>query len=105
MRKKITNPILYGLLFGLFDASLMLPLEFENKVAAIAGAFLQRFAIGFLIPFVRISLSGVLGGILVSFLVSLPTAIITGSYLPIMTTGIIGGALIGWHAEKTRSKK
>jgi len=35
--------------FGLLDAILMLPMPFSNKSVAITGAFLDRFAIGFLI--------------------------------------------------------
>ena len=105
VNKKLNYAIIYGLIFGLLDTSLMLPLEFENKSIAILGAFLQRFAIGFLIPFTDLPLSNTLNGILTSLLISVPTAIITGSYIPIITTGIIGGAIIGWHSGKTKYGK
>ncbi|HXK52999.1 hypothetical protein H6804_00190 [Candidatus Nomurabacteria bacterium] len=103
--RKLNYAITYGVLFGLVDASLMLPLEFENKALAMTGAFLQRFAIGFLIPYINLPLSGTLKGIFSSFLISIPTAVITGSYIPIITTGVIGGAIIGWHSEKIKYGK
>lgn len=100
--RKLNYAIIYGLLFGLIDASLMLPLEFENKALAMTGAFLQRFAIGFIIPFVDLPLSGTLKGTVTSLLISVPTAVITGSYIPIITTGVIGGAIIGWNSERIK---
>lgn len=103
--RKLSYAIMYGVLFGLVDASLMLPLEFENKVLALVGAFLQRFAIGFLIPFIGLPLSDTLNGIFTSLLISVPTAVITGSYIPIITTGVFGGAIIGWHSGKTKYGK
>lgn len=92
--------IIYGVSFGLVDSLLMLPLEFENKSLAISSAFLQRFAIGFLIPFVSLPVPGFLKGIIVSLLISFPTAMITGSYAPILIMGIIGGATIGKISNK-----
>jgi hypothetical protein len=41
--------LICGLAFGVLDAVLMLPLSFPDKRLALAGAFLDRFAIGFLI--------------------------------------------------------
>ncbi len=102
---QLNYAIIYGFLFGLVDASLMFPLEFENKALAMTGAFLQRFAIGFLIPYLSFPLSGMLKGIFTSLLISVPTAVITGSYIPIITTGVIGGAVIGWHSGKMKHGK
>ena len=95
-KKKLSPGIIYGLFFGLADALLMLPLDFENKNIAILGAFLERFAIGLLIPHVTLPMPSFFKGIIVSLLISTPTAIITGSYIPIIATGIIGGGIIGW---------
>ena len=100
MGKDLKRATLYGVIFGLLDASLMIPLEFENKALAMLGAFLQRFAIGFLIPFVKLPTSGIVKGITVSLIISIPTAVITGSYIPILTTGTIGGGLIGYLSNK-----
>jgi hypothetical protein len=37
-------------------------------------------------------------GALVGLLVSLPDAIVTKAYVPILAIGVAGGALIGWIA-------
>ena len=55
------NPVLFGVIagisFGAIDVALMLPLDFPDKTTALLAAFLSRFAIGFLIPLVRMPLS------------------------------------------------
>jgi hypothetical protein len=41
-----------GLVYGAPSAASMIPLSFSDKTAALTGAFLNRFAIGFVIsPF------------------------------------------------------
>ncbi len=92
---RITLGILCGLAFGLLDAALMLPLSFPDKRAAITGAFLDRFAIGFLICVIDLPLSGWVKGLLVGLLISLPSAVITKAYAPILATGVVGGIIIG----------
>lgn len=98
------NPVIFGLIaglvFGLADVALMLPMEFADKRAALLGAFLSRFAIGFLIPLVKMPLPPVAIGALVGLLISLPDAVITKAYAPIVATGVIGGAIIGWAAGR-----
>lgn len=98
------NPVIFrliaGLVFGLADVALMLPMEFADKRAALLGAFLSRFAIGFLIPLVKMPLPPVAIGALVGLLISLPDAVITKAYAPIVATGVIGGAIIGWAAGR-----
>ena len=88
--------IALGLAFGVIDVLLMLPLSFPDKRAALLGAFCARFALGFFTAVTSLPLSPVLTGILVGILTSLPDAIITKAYLPIMITGVIFGALGGW---------
>lgn len=85
-----------GLAFGVADVLLMLPLSFPDKRAALLGAFCARFALGFFAAVTTLSLPPVLTGILVGILTSLPDAIITKAYLPIMITGVIFGAVGGW---------
>ncbi|MGB7585577.1 MAG: hypothetical protein WBM11_12080 [Terriglobales bacterium] len=87
--------IVCGISFGLLDAALMLPLSFPDKRAAILGAFLDRFAIGFLICVVDLPWPGWLSGMIVALLVSLPSAVITKAYAPILGMGAIGGIVIG----------
>src|SRR5678815_5246090 len=42
--------LLAGSAFGAISVGLMVPLQFPDKRAALLGAFLNRFAIGLLIP-------------------------------------------------------
>ena len=98
------NPILFGiaagLIFGAIDVALMLPMDFPDKKTALLGAFLSRFAIGFLIPLVKMPLPPLLIGGMVGILISLPDAVITKAYVPVIVTGVIGGAAIGWAAGR-----
>ncbi len=94
------NPIVFGLLaglvFGVVDVLLMIPLQFSDKKTAKAAAFLSRFAIGFLIPLCKLPLPPYATGAIVGLLISLPDAGITKAYAPIIATGIVGGLVIGW---------
>jgi hypothetical protein len=87
---------LLGLSIGIIDVLLMLPLPFPDKRAALLGAFCARFALGFFAATVRLPWSPVATGILVGVLTSLPDAIITKAYAPIMLTGVAFGAIAGW---------
>jgi hypothetical protein len=91
--------ILLGLAAGVVDVLLMLPLQFPDKPTALAGAFCSRFVIGFLAANVTLPLHPALAGALVGLLVSIPDAIITKAYVPIIVTGLIFGALAGWAAR------
>lgn len=84
-----------GLIYGALSAATMIPLQFPDKRAALAGAFLNRFSIGFVIGAARLPLPGWAGGLVFGVLLSLPDAIITKAYLPILLLGAIGGAIIG----------
>jgi hypothetical protein len=98
------NPMLFGLIaglvFGAVDVVLMIPMAFPDRKTAMIGAFLSRFAIGFLIPLVKMPLPPVAIGGLVGLLVSLPDAVITKAYAPILATGLLGGLAIGWAAGR-----
>ena len=43
-----------GVAFGALSVALMVPLSFPDKRAALIGAFVNRFAIGFLTPLVTL---------------------------------------------------
>jgi hypothetical protein len=92
--------ILIGLGFGALDVVLMLPMSFPDKRAALAAAFLDRFAIGFLAAQVRMPFPSWAAGAIVGLLVSLPSAVVTKAYTPIIMLGIIGGAICGLVAHK-----
>ena len=85
-----------GIAIGVVDVLLMLPLSFPDKRDALLGAFCARFALGFFAAVTQLPWSPVLSGIVVGILTSLPDAIITKAYAPIMVTGVIFGAIAGW---------
>ena len=92
----MTNPvrgIVAGLAFGVVAAGLMLPMDFPDKPAAITAAFLHRF--GLVIGCVRLRWPGWAIGLFFGLLLSLPDAIITNAYAPILILGAVGGLLIG----------
>ena len=89
-----------GFGFGSISVLLMIPMTFADKASAMAAAFASRFAIGFLIPLVSIPIPGVAKGVLVGLLISLPDALITKAYGPILVIGALGGGLIGWISGK-----
>jgi hypothetical protein len=92
--------VLGGLAFGTVDVLLMLPMQFPDKRTALAAAFASRFAIGFLIPLCKLPLPWFVSGALIGLLISIPDAIITKAYVPILVSGVLGGALLGWIAGR-----
>ena len=92
----MTLGVLLGLGIGVADVLIMLPLSFPDKRAALLGAFCARFALGFFAATVRLPMHPILTGVLVGVLTSLPDAIITKAYAPIMITGVVFGAIAGW---------
>jgi len=59
-------------------------------------AILTIFAIGFIVPLVSLSMPGFAKGALIGLLISLPDAVVTRAYVPILGIGVAGGAIIGW---------
>lgn len=88
---------LAGVLFGMISVLLMIPLKFDDKRAAMIGAFVNRFSIGFVIGAAPhlFSLPAWMSGFLLGLLLSLADAIITKSYIPLLVLGALGGLLIG----------
>jgi hypothetical protein len=84
-----------GLLFGAIDMGIMLPMSFPDKKAAIIAAFIARFGIGFVIGAARLSWPGWAVGLCFGLLLSIPDAIITKAYAPIIGMGALGGIIIG----------
>ena len=93
---KIMLGTVCGLIYGALSAASMLPLKFDDKTAALTGAFLNRFAIGFVIGAAQLPLPGWATGLIFGILLSLPDAIITKTYAPILVLGAIGGTIIGF---------
>lgn len=80
----------------------MLFMDLPNRNVAMAGAFTSRFAIGFLIPNTTLPFPGWVNGLLISLLMSIPDAIITGAFGPILGFGTIGGIVIGFIVNRKK---
>jgi hypothetical protein len=90
--------LMCGLVFGIID---IVPMIFTGfPMTAIVGAFLSRFAIGFLICNVKLPTPAWLKGLIVALMISLPDAVITEAYAPILGIAVVGGLIIGWVAGK-----
>jgi hypothetical protein len=92
---RILLGITCGLVFGAIDIGIMLPMSFPDKKAAITAAFIARFGIGFAIGAARLPWPGWAVGLCFGLLLSIPDAIITKAYAPIIGMGAIGGIIIG----------
>ena len=91
---------LCGLAFGALAVAVMLPMSFPDKTAALLGAFINRFGIGFVIGCARLPWPGWLVGLAFGLLLSLPSAIISYAYAPILGMGAAGGLVIGFVVHK-----
>lgn len=89
-----------GLVFGAIDLGIMLPMTFPNKRAAMTAAFIARFGIGFVIGAARLPWPGWSVGLFFGLLLSIPDAIITKSYAPIIGMGAVGGTIIGFIIDR-----
>jgi hypothetical protein len=87
--------LICGLIFGAVDVALMLPMSFPDKRTALLAAFASRFGIGFVVPLVQLPWPGWLVGLTIGLLLSLPDAIVTKAYAPILLSGAVGGLIIG----------
>ena len=97
---KLLSGTIVGLIFGVVDVLLMISLPINDKSTAMIGSFINRFAIGFLVANTNIPVSPWLKGLLIGLLLSLPDAIITKTYAPILGVGIVGGIIIGFVVGK-----
>lgn len=92
---RLTAGVVSGLIFGAVAVALMLPMQFADKRTALLAAFASRFAIGFTIGCVQLPWAGWLTGLVFGLLLSLPDAIVTKAYAPILGVGAVGGLVIG----------
>jgi hypothetical protein len=92
----ITKGIIAGLIFGIVSIIPMIFMTFESKTRAMTASFISRFAIGFIIFNMELGIPGWLKGAIVGLVLSLPDAIVTNKYPPILGLGIIGGLICGF---------
>jgi len=92
--------ILLGMAFGVIDVVMTLFGQHPDRTTAmLLQAFFSRFAIGVLGANVSLPMHPALAGALVGLLISLPDAFALHSYVGILGTGLIFGALAGWAAK------
>ena len=92
----LTGGLISGLIFGVVTVAMMLPMQFPGgKTTALVAAFVSRFGIGLVIGCVQLPWPGWIIGIAFGLLLSIPDALITKAYAPIMIIGAVGGLVIG----------
>ena len=95
----ITKGILAGIIFGIVSIIPMMFMAFEDKTRAMTASFISRFAIGFIIFNLNIPIPGWAKGALVGVVLSLPDALVTKQYPPILGLGLIGGIICGLFSK------
>lgn len=91
----VSGGLISGLVFGALTVAMMLPMPFPDKTTALVAAFINRFGIGLVIGCVQLPWPGWTIGIAFGLLLSIPDALITKAYAPIMIIGAAGGLIIG----------
>jgi hypothetical protein len=91
----LTKGLIAGLIFGTVSIIPMFFMNFENKTRAMTASFISRFAIGFIIFNLDLPLPNWIKGGLVGLILSMPDAIVTKQYGPILGLGLIGGIVCG----------
>jgi hypothetical protein len=89
-----------GLACAVIDTALMLPLTFptgRDKRVAMTAAFVERFVLGLTVGPVTRALGGrgLLVGPAYGLLASIPSALITGTWAPILAMGALNGLAVG----------
>ncbi|MBP7152569.1 MAG: hypothetical protein KBA43_07900 [Paludibacteraceae bacterium] len=101
--KKIFFGIVFGILAGLIDVTPMIiqDLSWDANISA----FSMWVVIGFLLSIIELKMNSILKGILISYLVLLPVAVLIGwkepiSLIPIFVMTTILGGLLGFTINK-----
>jgi hypothetical protein len=105
--KKIKTGLMFGTMAGIID---VVPMVLQNLTwDANFSAFIMWVVNGFFIAATNIKINPVLKGIMVSFLIILPTAVLIGwkepfSLVPISIMTLILGSMLGFLIEKYGKK-
>ena len=95
----IARGLIAGTLFGVVSIIPMFFMTFEDKTRAMSASFISRFAIAFIIFNLDLPIPGWVKGGLVGLILSLPDAIVTKQYGPILGLGLIGGLICGFFSK------
>ena len=74
------------------DASSLVPGQTHGSSCGL----LLALSLGFFAATINLRMSPIATGLLVGLLTSIPDAIVTKAYAPILITGVIFGAVAGW---------
>ena len=88
----ISLGLICGVVFGLFSSLIMVTMKFDSgreKYEAISSSFVDRFMIGLIVPNTTFGLDPLISGLIIGIGLSLPSAIITRTYAPIMVIGAV----------------
>jgi len=106
--KKIKIGIILGIVAGIIDVipMIMQKLTWDANISA----FTMWIVVGFLLSTIDLKLNSIIKGILIAFLVLLPTAILIGwkepiSLVPIIIMTTILGGLLGFSIKKVIGSK
>ena len=91
----VLKGVIAGTIFGIVSLIPMFFLKIDDKKKAMTASFVNRFTIGFVIFNMDLGIAEWLKGGLIGLIMSLPAAIISGKYPPIMVLGIVGGIICG----------
>jgi len=99
------NPLLLGALcgvaFGIADVLMTVASgHLDVNRSMLLQAFTSRLAVGILGANVSFGTNRVAAGALAGLLISLPDAFSLHSYIGILGTGIVFGAIAGWATKK-----
>lgn len=101
--KKIKIGLLLGIVTGIID---VIPMIMQNLTwDANISAFTMWIVVGFLIATIDLNINSIIKGILIAFMVLLPTAILIGwkepvSLIPITIMTTILGGLLGYFNHR-----
>jgi hypothetical protein len=95
----IVKGLIVGTVLGLVSVIPMVSMTFEDKARAMTASFVSRFAIGFIIINMELPMPGWIKGGLIGLVLSLPDALVTKQYTPILGLGMIGGVICGFFSK------
>lgn len=104
--KNIRIGIISGIILGILDILMILPVDLSNKELVLIGAFSNRFIIGLFTPTVQLNLRYWQQGAIIGFVVSILPAVTNPAFsLMILATGTVGGIIVGAVTQKLSKKK